>query len=360
MTWQIRPAVLVPDTALGEAGDCWGTQRHCEQSVLGRENRLVSASVEKPARSPPSQLARPVKGGVAVIASIPRSPVFRWQAAPVSLALALGLLACASGENVPPGDGCVTECDGRECGSDGCDGVCGQCPSGTSCANHTCQSCEPQCLGKQCGSDSCGSECGLCPQGSNCNASGQCTVECAPQCSGRECGPDGCGGTCGQCAAGVVCDSGKCQGACNPNCTGKNCGSDECGGSCGSCAPGMSCDATGQCIVSCKPNCIGKLCGPDGCGGLCGSCAAHESCDASGKCAGDCSLHAFTSCDGTATWLGSAVPIAQAAAFCPSAKTFSKLDATTQKWLVYIPGAPAGVSENYVVFCNDTISIAKQ
>ena len=52
--------------------------------------------------------------------------------------------------------------------------------------------------------------------------------------------------------------------------------------------------------------------------------------------------------------------IAQTAAFCPNAKTFSKLDAATQSWLVYIPGAPGGVSKNYVVFCNDTISISKQ
>jgi hypothetical protein len=67
--------------------------------------------------------------------------------------------------------------------------------------------CAPSCGGKVCGSDGCDGSCGTCASGT-CNSSGQCG--CTPSCSGKQCGPDGCGGTCGTCSSGTCSASGQC------------------------------------------------------------------------------------------------------------------------------------------------------
>ncbi len=67
--------------------------------------------------------------------------------------------------------------------------------------------CVPQCEGRDCGDDGCGGECGSCPDGESCQA-GVCG--CAPQCSGKDCGADGCGGQCGTCDAGDNCENNQC------------------------------------------------------------------------------------------------------------------------------------------------------
>jgi len=56
--------------------------------------------------------------------------------------------------------------------------------------------CLPDCAGKECGPDGCGGICGLCADGTAC-VDGQCP--CEPVCDGFACGDDGCGGSCGQC-----------------------------------------------------------------------------------------------------------------------------------------------------------------
>ena len=106
------------------------------------------------------------------------------------------------------------------------------CVPGTSCIDGQCQAgCTADCTGKQCGSDGCGGTCGECGGGQLC-ASGQCVVDCVPDCAGKECGDNGCGGICGACDQGLSCLQGQCQAGCIPNCTGKSCGDDGCGGSC--------------------------------------------------------------------------------------------------------------------------------
>jgi hypothetical protein len=106
------------------------------------------------------------------------------------------------------------------------------CGAGTSCVNGQCvPGCTPSCAGRQCGSDGCGGSCGDCLGGQFC-ARGQCVVDCVPQCSGRECGDDGCGGVCGDCGAGSSCIAGVCTAGCIPNCSGRKCGDDGCGGRC--------------------------------------------------------------------------------------------------------------------------------
>ncbi len=72
--------------------------------------------------------------------------------------------------------------------------------------------CDPDCAGKECGPDGCG---GVCPPG--CGAGERCDqstglCECDPNCGDRDCGPDDCGGTCPPgCEGGEWCNNGYCQ-----------------------------------------------------------------------------------------------------------------------------------------------------
>ncbi len=105
--------------------------------------------------------------------------------------------------------------------------------------------CEPQCFGRNCGPDGCGGVCGLCDEGQVCE-NGLC-VDCTPDCADAECGPDGCGGLCGSCDPGEQCVEGTCLGTCNPECEGRECGPDGCGGLCGVCTSPDRCH-DGSCV----------------------------------------------------------------------------------------------------------------
>lgn len=280
---------------------------------------------------------------------------------------------------------CVPDCGGKECGPDGCGGVCGSCCDEQTCEDGMCiggpgcevsydpgcggcpcESCvceqdpycctvmwddlcieecvaqcggcggQADCAGKECGSNGCGGSCGECPGGWECTDSGECVDNCEADCVGKECGGDGCSGQCGECGEGAKCVDGLCllpcdgvdfvgccdgdvqhyceegfefkvdcgaeglkcgwkdflgwydcmdeqkpdpsgihplwcPGVCPPECEGKECGPDGCGGQCGSCAEDEHC-VNGSCALLCKPQCDGKACGPDGCGTLCGEC----------------------------------------------------------------------------------------
>ena len=160
----------------------------------------------------------------------------------IAAASCAALFGCSSGS----GSNCVAACQGRSCGSDGCDGVCGTCPTGQACTvAGQCAPCTASCSGKVCGDDGCGGTCGSCTSGQACNAAGQC-IACTPSCAGKVCGNDGCGGSCGTCSSGTCSAAGQCTG-CTPSCSGKACGNDGCGGSCGTCPSGQSCGTNGQC-----------------------------------------------------------------------------------------------------------------
>ena len=128
---------------------------------------------------------------------------------------------------------CIADCDGKECGSDGCGGVCKGVDNGMSQAcTATYGSCSvtgtETCVGTvfslcsgtdprtatceapvNCGSDGCGSVCGLCNLGETCT-NGVCS--CVPDCAGKECGDDGCEGTCPPgCGTGQDCVEGVCE-----------------------------------------------------------------------------------------------------------------------------------------------------
>ena len=66
--------------------------------------------------------------------------------------------------------------------------------------------CSPQCQGMNCGDDGCGGSCGLCGCGEAC-ADGACVFF---ACEDKLCGDDGCGGECGQCEPGLSCSNGTC------------------------------------------------------------------------------------------------------------------------------------------------------
>lgn len=68
---------------------------------------------------------------------------------------------------------------------------------------------QPQCDGRECGPDGCGGTCAPgCPLGDSCTQEGLC---CAPNCVGRVCGDDGCGGVCGteECSEGLFCNEAR-------------------------------------------------------------------------------------------------------------------------------------------------------
>ncbi len=181
---------------------------------------------------------------------------------------------------------CEPRCDGRDCGSDGCGGSCGDCGDGELCQTDSglcvAEDCTPNCAGVQCGPDGCGGVCGTCEAPESCTDAGQCT--CVADCDGKVCGTDGCGGSCGSCTLDDVCDGGMC--ACVPDCDAKMCGPDGCGGSCGDCTAPQVCNTRmGTCADNCTPDCDGRICGDDGCGGSCGTCDAGETCLSDGTCA---------------------------------------------------------------------------
>jgi hypothetical protein len=89
-------------------------------------------------------------------------------------------------------DVCIPECDGKECGPDGCGGICGQCMS----------SCDPNCDIDEVPY----------PAPYLCEESeGWCYQECCPDCCGKKCGDDGCGGICGMCGEGQTCTDNQCE-----------------------------------------------------------------------------------------------------------------------------------------------------
>jgi hypothetical protein len=183
---------------------------------------------------------------------------------------------------VNAGDECVCtpDCDGKECGADGCGGKCGECDEGSSCdpfkficALDDCALCESFC---QEGDTICNGE-----KVSYCidvNADKQGCVECwkfdedAEPCPGNQ--------TCDSDSDKCVCDGGVA--ACGEVC----------------CDDGEVCNSGKEC---CAPDCDGKVCGGDGCGGSCGTCAEAEFCNGGvceTKCVSDCDYGGETKCDG--------------------------------------------------------------
>lgn len=222
-------------------------------------------------------------------------------------------------EEVKPEVVCTPVCGGKDCGSDGCEGVCGYCAYGELCtAEGVCQIdiCPKQCttevdgdeINKECGADGCGGYCGFCLEaGEICGDDGFCYPgSCTPVCDGFQCGADSCGGACGFCQYGELCNDSQ-------TCVPHPCGTVSYKGQCEDkyllvqCVdqaiaetmckelPDKMCgwdEAVGKydCVpeTECLPECLyedgnPKECGPDGCWGSCGVCPKGWGC-AGGKC----------------------------------------------------------------------------
>jgi len=206
-------------------------------------------------------------------------------------------------------EACLPQCEGRECGDNGCGGLCGYCPYGSLCKAGLCvEYCVPDCTGKQCGDDGCGGLCGDCEVNEFCAEDFHCVLKgCVPDCAGRACGPDGCGGSCGTCGDGQVCDpkawqcvvdtschevtaEGRCVGSLLQWCEAGVLKQTECDP-----AQGLVCGFSQvakkyACIPpeQCEPQCSGRECGPDQCGGTCGDCRADQVCSTGGRCGAPC------------------------------------------------------------------------
>jgi len=244
-------------------------------------------------------------------------------------------------------DVCVPQCEGKECGEDGCGGECACAGENEVCIDEQCI-CMPDCSCDGGGEiwcttdDGCG---GLCPglndecPGAPCDGADPCGDPQCPEadCGSKECGPDGIGGSCGDCAPAEVCFQGQCTDSCDDesfqSCCENNvavwCDSGkvmkwDC--SAPSYPEGPSCselttleatagfyqcntagalprcqllptdpcdgltidtgDETNYC-TECVGNCADKECGNDGCGNLCGVCPDGETCAPHGKCVVD-------------------------------------------------------------------------
>lgn len=235
-------------------------------------------------------------------------------------------------------DVCVPQCEGKECGEDGCGGECGCDGENDVCIDEECV-CIPDCTcpgggDKWCGDNGCGDPCG-CP-GVPCGEADPCGEPQCPDCDDKECGDDGVGGSCGDCPQDEVCLEGQCVDSCDEgtfqaccagnaafwcdngqimklDCSapsypaGPHCGdlstldvafgfyrcrnkegvapaceaplTDPCDGA----ITGETGDSTDYCQW-CTGNCDGKGCGNDGCGSSCGECPAGESCAPHGVC----------------------------------------------------------------------------
>ncbi len=84
-----------------------------------------------------------------------------------------------SPEDVSDPDVCVPKCAGKQCGDDGCGGICGHCltmegavKDDLCLADNTCTPCG--CGEQECGIDLCGSPCGTCPGSWVCNDQFKC------------------------------------------------------------------------------------------------------------------------------------------------------------------------------------------
>jgi hypothetical protein len=231
---------------------------------------------------------------------------------------------------------CVTSCGTKQCGLDGCGGLCGTCDDGIACTVDQCDFLWGTCKhtadpgvcddSDACTADACDPDQGGCanvPTGWLCNDGVACTTDgCNPAtgcfalpkdaacddqvaCSKDHCDAEaGCEnlpmhGLCDDlvdctddtCVPGVgclhspqalVCDDGDpcTEDSCLPD---AGCASNPLGEG-APCAEGKVCQG-GKCV--CPTQCDGKECGPDGCGGLCGVCTGGAVC-LKGACVFDC------------------------------------------------------------------------
>lgn len=238
-----------------------------------------------------------------------------------ALAFAMAFAACNSGDSDTKqdiADTCTPDCDGKECGDDGCGGSCGGCSGSLKCIGGVCSApCEAigplgccaggvafMCWEEKLHESDCNEastpfgapsgkshglgwhvSCSTSVVGSGCGVN-EPEVDtifcpwCLPKCAGRDCGPDLCGGECGACGSGEKCLDGTCvpESCCDEDFA---CGIDlSCDMDCGECEQcgGGHCE-DGVCMGLCHCLCSDRGCGSSGCGEYCSLCPPGMWCD---------------------------------------------------------------------------------
>lgn len=109
--------------------------------------------------------------------------------------------SCGAGLFCDNGKCAESKCGEKICGKDEAGIECGGCGSSERCSIDQTQCIACSCEGRECGSDGCGGLCGLggCGDGQGCNAEGKC-VPCT--CEGKVCGINECGSYCGNAESG--------------------------------------------------------------------------------------------------------------------------------------------------------------
>ncbi len=185
-------------------------------------------------------------------------------------------LDCPGGSVCVDADCCILECEGKECGDDGCGGECGDCAPGDTCVDGLCFGCLPQCEGKECGPDTCGGSCGDCGAGWSCNGSGCQWDGACEGLDGQPCvDPD-------PCMLDATCNNGICAGF--AGCDDSNaCTTDSCVDGVGCQHVEIACDDGNQCTDDyCDPVLVECVFDP-----LDGACDDGNPCTADDECFGE-------------------------------------------------------------------------
>ena len=113
---------------------------------------------------------------------------------------------CGSGLFCNEGKCAESNCGVKICGEDELGNPCGGCEYKERCSIDQTQCISCSCEGRECGPDGCGGLCGLggCGDDQGCNAEGKC-VPCT--CAGKVCGMNECGQNCGTCNYGEACSA---------------------------------------------------------------------------------------------------------------------------------------------------------
>jgi hypothetical protein len=155
---------------------------------------------------------------------------------------------------------CLPDCDGKDCGDDGCNSQCGECLEGFECDPNGHCLCLPDCDGKDCGPNGCGAQCGVCAgRKPVCNDQGLCEIEDPGPCGNGDCEPDlaedcfNCPLDCGDCppCGDDICDDGEecefCPADCGPCAYGDCCAYHD--------FPGCEDKNVVDCVCALEPDC---------------------------------------------------------------------------------------------------------
>jgi hypothetical protein len=171
--------MCVPDCGGAVCGDdgCGGTCGSCNDGLLCTLDLCVLGDCSKMILPFFCVVSMPLIGATCIPSGMdnPTNPCQKcrptisntsWSAGNDGVSCGPMMKVCFEGKCCDP----TVACAGKECGDNGCGGICGKCDPGKSCENGLCKAgpCVPSCAGKECGSDGCGGLCGTCDDANVC------------------------------------------------------------------------------------------------------------------------------------------------------------------------------------------------